>query len=190
MIFVIPGYPEDDGRLSMPPNQVGRAGALKELREAGGARFAAYYLENPVGTPIYVHAKACIIDDQWACVGSDNTNRRSWTNDTELSAAIVDESDKGQVRELRLELAREHLASAATHDLNDPSAFFAALRESAATLDGWHAAGRIGPRPPGQLRAFRESRPARHTRLWAAPIYRIVYDPDGRPARMRRAGRF
>lgn len=190
MVFVIPGYPEYDGRLSMPPNQVGRAGALEEMRAAGGDRFAVYYLENHVGTPIYVHAKACIIDDQWACIGSDNTNRRSWTNDTELSAAIVDESDNGQVRALRLELAREHLAGAPMRDLNDPSVFFAALSDSAATLDAWHAAGRIGPRPPGRLRAFHEPRPARHTRLWAAPIYRIVYDPDGRPARMRRAGDF
>ena len=42
------------------------------------------------GTPVYVHAKVAVIDDIWACVGSANLNRRSWSHDSELSAAVLD----------------------------------------------------------------------------------------------------
>ena len=51
-----------------------------------------YDLDNDEGTPIYVHAKVCIIDDVWMTIGSDNLNRRSWTHDSELSCAIIDET--------------------------------------------------------------------------------------------------
>ena len=85
---------------------------------------AIYGIENHDGTPVYVHAKACVIDDVWARAGSDNFNRRSWTHDSELSCAVLDETpdpgkprtpgDNGQyarayARELRLTLSREHL---------------------------------------------------------------------------------
>ena len=65
-------------------------------------------VENHEGTPVYVHAKACVIDDVWACVGSDNLNRRSWTHDSELSCAVLD-SEGEFARDLRLRLLREHL---------------------------------------------------------------------------------
>jgi phosphatidylserine/phosphatidylglycerophosphate/cardiolipin synthase-like enzyme len=191
MVFVIPRYPDQDGRLSKPPNQLGRADALDILRDAGGERFSVYDLENASGTPVYVHAKACVIDDRWACVGSDNTNRRSWTNDTELSAAFVDESADGQVRALRLALAAEHLGTDPERvGLMDPPKFYATLQQSARALDDWHQGGQVGPRPTGQLRVFSEKRLRRRTRLWARPLYRVIYDPDGRPLRMRRARAF
>lgn len=191
MLFVIPGYPEEDGRFSAPPNLIGREAALRVLQAAGGDRFAVYFLENVVGTPVYVHAKVCIVDDRWACVGSDNTNRRSWTHDTELSAAVVDETSGGWARALRLALAEEHLgAAAAGRDLTDPAEFFATFREAARDLELWHRGGRKGPRPPGRVRPFRQQPLDRRTRLWADPVYRVVFDPDGRPWRMRRARRF
>src|SRR5205814_9475773 len=73
-------------------NRRGRATALTALRAAGGNRVAGYSPENAAGTPIYVHAKVCVIDDTWAIVGSDNFNRRSWTHDSELSCAVIDEA--------------------------------------------------------------------------------------------------
>jgi phosphatidylserine/phosphatidylglycerophosphate/cardiolipin synthase-like enzyme len=42
---------------------------------------------------VYVHAKACVVDDTWTCVGSDNLNLRSWTHDSELSCAVIDDTD-------------------------------------------------------------------------------------------------
>ncbi|MGW4245107.1 phospholipase D family protein, partial [Nocardia sp. NPDC004722] len=92
LIAVLPHHPDQDGRLSLPPQLIGRQAALDRLREAGGDRVAVYGIENPAGTPIYVHAKVCVVDDVWATVGSDNLNRRSWTHDSELSCAIVDET--------------------------------------------------------------------------------------------------
>ncbi|MFG2291925.1 phospholipase D family protein [Streptomyces sp. NPDC048603] len=132
LIAVIPAVPEQDGRLTLPMNLIGRVTALRELRRAAGSRVAVYALENHAGTPVYVHAKVCVIDDAWASVGSDNINLRSWTHDSELSCAVLDGTrdprppqDPGGLgdgarvfaRELRLELSREHL------DLDpDPSA--------------------------------------------------------------------
>ncbi len=70
MVFVIPGYPEVDGRLSRPPNILGRLQSLAVLQRAAGPdRLGVYWLENDVGTPIYVHAKVVVVDDDWASVG-------------------------------------------------------------------------------------------------------------------------
>jgi phosphatidylserine/phosphatidylglycerophosphate/cardiolipin synthase-like enzyme len=117
LIGVLPRYPDQDGRFSTAPNLLGRYRALEMLRRAGGNRVAIYDLENHQGTPVYVHAKVCVVDDQWASVGSDNFNRRSWTHDSELSCAVVDEpgpisapaAPRTYALELRLSLAREHL---------------------------------------------------------------------------------
>ncbi len=92
LIAVLPRFPDQDGKLSLPPNLLGRVAALQTLRAAGGDRVAVYSLENEAGVPIYVHAKVCVIDDTWAIVGSDNFNRRSWTHDSELSCAVIDEA--------------------------------------------------------------------------------------------------
>ena len=51
---------------------------------------AVYDIENNAGTPIYVHAKVCVVDDLWMTIGSDNFNRRSWTHDSEITCAVVD----------------------------------------------------------------------------------------------------
>src|SRR5664279_5650022 len=80
LIAVLPLFPDQDGRLSKPPNLVARDRAIASLRKAAPGRVAFYGLESPDGVPVYVHAKVCIIDDQWASVGSDNFNRRSWTH--------------------------------------------------------------------------------------------------------------
>src|SRR3984893_6193882 len=90
LIAVIPRFPDQDGRLSKPPNLLGHQLALESLYRSGGDRVAVYGIENHDGTPVYVHAKACIVDDVWASVGSDNFNRRSWTHDSELSCAVLD----------------------------------------------------------------------------------------------------
>jgi phosphatidylserine/phosphatidylglycerophosphate/cardiolipin synthase-like enzyme len=192
MIAVIPSHPDQDGRFACPPNLAGRAEALRLLDRAGPGRFAVYGLENDQGTPVYVHAKVTVVDDEWACVGSDNCNRRSWTHDSELSCAVVDE-DGVVARSLRLELAREHLGiedDQLLPDLSSPEGAFEAFRFSARRLDAWHAGGRRGPRPPGQLRRYVQSPLSPGVRAWSRLLYRTVYDPDGRSPRDRLAQTF
>jgi len=104
LIAVLPRFPDQDGRISKPPNLLGRERAIATLRNAAPGRVAFYGLESPEGVPVCVQAKVCIIDDQWASVGSDNFNRRSWTHDSELSAAVYHPE---YARELRLNLADE-----------------------------------------------------------------------------------
>ncbi len=213
LIAVIPRFPDQDGRFSLPPNLIGRLEALDMLRRAGGTRVGVYGIENEAGTPIYVHAKVCVVDDTWAIIGSDNFNRRSWTHDSELSCAVIDGAEDPReprdpggfghgarvcARDLRLALSREHLGPAAAGaarpaeavDLLDPKAAFEAFAQAAKDLDAWHRGGGQGPRPPGQLRTYPTPRLSRWTRAWATLPYRFIYDPDGRPPRLRRAGRF
>ena len=135
LVVVVPRHPDVDGALAMPPNQVGRAQALEVCRRAGGDRVHVFDVENHEGTPVYVHAKVCVVDDVWASIGSDNFNRRSWTHDSELSCAVLDETrderapvdpagigDGARVyaRDLRLRLMAEHLDLADDDDLVDP----------------------------------------------------------------------
>ena len=198
LMVVLPRFPDQDGRFSTAPNLVGRYDALRMLYRAGGDRVAVFGLENGAGTPIYVHAKVCIVDDRWATVGSDNFNRRSWTHDSELSCAVVDDPDAAEspagswARRLRLALAREHLgrADGDDTDLEDPEKALAAFRDAATALDRWHGAGASGPRPAGQLRTYPTPALSRFTRAWSRPVARALYDPDGRRRAERREGRF
>jgi phosphatidylserine/phosphatidylglycerophosphate/cardiolipin synthase-like enzyme len=192
MIAVVPRYPDVDGRLSLPPNLVGRQQAIETCRDASPQRVHVFDVENHRGTPVYVHAKVCVIDDVWASVGSDNFNRRSWTHDSELSCAVLD-SDERFARDLRLLLLREHLDRAPDGSEDDGlvelDTVVEAVQASATALDDWHADGRKGPRPPGRLRPHRPEKLGPFTRLWAVPVYRMTYDPDGRSYRDRLKGK-
>ncbi|MBC7558564.1 MAG: phospholipase, partial [Dermatophilaceae bacterium] len=183
LLAVLPQFPDQDGRVSRPPNLIGRDRAIATLREVAPGRVAIYALESPTGVPVYVHAKVCVIDDQWASVGSDNFNRRSWTHDSELAAAVC---QSGYARELRLNLAGEHLDRAVPlDDLHDPVRMFTAFADSAARLQRWYDGGCVGVRPPGRLRPVNDGTLAPLTRVWATVLYHLVYDPDGRPIKHR-----
>jgi phosphatidylserine/phosphatidylglycerophosphate/cardiolipin synthase-like enzyme len=188
LVAVVPRYPDVDGRLSLPPNLVGRQQAIEACRSASPGRVHVFDVENHDGTPVYVHAKVCVIDDSWASVGSDNLNRRSWTHDSELSCAVIDETGVF-ARDLRLRLLREHLDRAADGSEDDGLCDFdtvvEAIESSAHALDEWHANGRRGSRPPGRLRYHRPEKLGPITRLWAVPLYHAIYDPDGRSYRAR-----
>lgn len=205
LIAVVPRYFDQAGALTLPPNQVGREQAVQALLDAGGERVAIFDIENLLGVPVYVHAKVCVIDDVWTSVGSDNFNRRSWSHDSEISCAVVDDARDSRApidpaglgdgartyaRDLRLSLWREHLGRAEgdDRDLLDPAEAVQKFRATADALERWHMSGALGERPPGRVRPHPRIRPSRTTRLWAEPFYRIVYDPDARTAAMRRAG--
>jgi phosphatidylserine/phosphatidylglycerophosphate/cardiolipin synthase-like enzyme len=90
---------------------------------------------------VYVHAKALLIDDCFATIGSCNVGARSFFGDTELNASFW---DPHAVRALRCELLAEHLGED-TGKLDDRAAFAryralaqenAARRERGAALQG------------------------------------------------------
>lgn len=193
LIAVVPRHPDVDGRLALPPNMIGRRQAIDLCREASKERVHVYDVENHESTPVYVHAKVCVIDDIWVSVGSDNFNRRSWTHDSELSCAVMDDTQQF-ARDLRLRLMREHLdrASDGSQDggLDDPDTAVREIADAAQALDAWHASGRGGARPPGRLRPHKPEKLGLLTRLWAEPAYRLIYDPDGRSYRDRLRGRW
>src|SRR5439155_286782 len=102
--------------------------------------------ENEQGDAIYVHAKAVIVDDVVALIGSDNMNRRSWTHDSELSIAVLDDEEDPReprdpagrgdrarrfARDLRLRLWREHLGTDDDDALLDPIEGFERWRRAA-----------------------------------------------------------
>jgi len=172
VIAVVPRYPEDDGRVGGPPFRHGQRLAWERLHEAGGDRFAMFDLENEAGTPIYVHAKVCIVDDHWMTIGSDNLNLRSWTHDSELTCAVVDPDDE-LPRSLRTTLWAEHLGlpegDDRLADLDDP------MRLWNERVDA----------PGSRIRRHVPPALPRRTTRWAGPVYRAFYDPDGRPRRLR-----
>jgi phosphatidylserine/phosphatidylglycerophosphate/cardiolipin synthase-like enzyme len=177
VIAVVPRFPDADGRVSGPPNRLGQLEAMRTLAAAGGDRFGVYDLQSPAGAPIYVHAKICIVDDEWMTCGSDNFNRRSWTHDSELTCAVVDPEGRLPA-DLRRALWSEHLGLPA----DDP-----ALTDLATAQELWRTrAGRPGCRAAVHAPAEVSSR----QQLWAHPLQRLVYDPDGRRWRDRRLRRF
>ncbi len=206
VIAVVPRYPDRDGRFSGPLQRIGQLEASELVRRAGGERASLFDIENDDGDPIYVHAKVCIVDDVWMTIGSDNLNIRSWTNDSELTCALLDPTRDERApadpagrgdgarrlpREVRLQLWREHLGAEVPEErLLDPVAGFEAWNETASTLDAWHENGRSGPRPAGRARHHQPERVPRWSAVWARPIHQIAVDPDGRPRRLRRRHSF
>jgi phosphatidylserine/phosphatidylglycerophosphate/cardiolipin synthase-like enzyme len=203
VIAVVPVHPDLDSWLGRVPQLLGRARAMAKIEAAAPDRMAVYGIENAAGTPVYVHAKCCIVDDTWTTIGSDNFNRRSWTHDSELSAVVVDTAahpdeptDLGYARRLRLTLAAEHLGRPEGElletmvDCVDPKGMYDAFARSAAELDAWHSSGRVGDRPTGRLRRLRAPSVGPVTRLAALPPYLVLHDPDGRPGPLRGTDRF
>ncbi len=195
IIGVVPLFPDLEGVLGRLPQLEGRRRAMQDLLRRAPDRVAIYGLENHAGTPVYVHAKACVIDDTWTTIGSDNFNRRSWTHDSELSAVVIDrEGEYG--RRLRLTLAAEHLdreaddLSAAMADCVEPADMFATYAASAARLDAWRDGDRTGPRPAGRLRRIEPPELGLLARAVATLPYALLHDPDGRPLRLRRTHDF
>ncbi len=177
VIALVPRYPEEANRVAGPPMMFGQRLAWDQLREAGGDRFAMFDLENAAGTPVYVHAKVCVVDDHWMTIGSDNLNLRSWTHDSELTCAVVD-PDGVLPRSLRTSLFAEHLGLPQDDQR---------LSDLSGALDLWSE--RVGA-PGSRIRHHVPPVLSARTRLWARAAYRTVYDPDGRPRKLRGTTRF
>lgn len=94
--------------------------------------------------------------------------------------------DPEYARALRLDLAREHLDHLGpVDDLADLAEAFTRFADCAARLQRWYDGGCQSSRPPGRLRPVNDEILSRFTQAWATPLYHLLYDPDGRPLRMR-----
>jgi len=109
VVFVVPAVPMPEiGAARRDP----RAAALFAQLETLGRhpRFTlaglAASLSGGRYQDVYVHAKAALVDDAWATIGSTNVASRSFYGDTELNASLW---DPGTARALRSTLLREHL---------------------------------------------------------------------------------
>lgn len=104
-----------------------RSRLIAALRAADpGGKFRIFNLK-PAGAPhTYVHAKAWFFDDEFCVIGSANTNRRSFTHDSEAVVGIVDQKGSGAPKTwmphaLRMRLWAEHL-NATEANVRDPIA--------------------------------------------------------------------
>ncbi len=86
--------------------------ALKARDKHG--RFRIFHPFTADGTPIYVHAKILIVDDQYLRIGSSNFNNRSLGFDSECDVALdagmsLDHVIAEQIAHTRNDLLAEHL---------------------------------------------------------------------------------
>ena len=99
LVVLLPAHPnngQDDTR--------GQLGML--VADDRDGRLLACTLFQPGRVQqVYVHAKVCIVDDRWLCIGSANINEHSMFNDTEACVITCDEE---LARATRLRLWREH----------------------------------------------------------------------------------
>jgi len=113
--------------------------ALRDCDKHG--RFRIFHPYTAAGTPIYVHAKITVIDDQVIRVGSSNFNNRSLRLDSECDVSIDaagDSATAGTIAAIRNALLAEHLGVS-------PDRVVAKLEETGSlisTIDGLRTAGR------------------------------------------------
>ena len=78
-------------------------------------RLGVYWPVTDGGTPIYIHSKVMVVDDQLLRIGSSNFNNRSMGFDSECDVAIEADSDddqddvRRQITYVRDQLVSEHL---------------------------------------------------------------------------------
>jgi hypothetical protein len=186
MIIVVPRRPDRDGRISGRAARAAQWRAIEHLRRAGGPRVAVYDLENEQGTPIYVHAKAVVIDDVWAMVGSANLNRRSWTHDSEVAAPSWTSAPTSASRPTRPGWGIGPGCSPASCGCGCGASTSAAARTTTPTCSTRSTAFRSGRRPrPGCRPGTREAGRVRGHRVASCPIRSRSPRPS-RPAGCRR----
>lgn len=88
------------------------------------------------GESAYIHSKVLIVDDEVAYVGSVNSSNRSWSNDSEIDAILVDENanqnpaPNGWVQNFRSQLWNRHFGeSLCTGTLQDVELWKGITRE-------------------------------------------------------------
>jgi phosphatidylserine/phosphatidylglycerophosphate/cardiolipin synthase-like enzyme len=109
VVFVVPSVPMEQIRsLRHDPRYSFIFEQLAALARHPGFTLAGLVASRGPGAyqDIYVHAKAALVDDGWATIGSTNIAHRSFHGDTELNASFW---HTPTVRALRRTLHAEHL---------------------------------------------------------------------------------
>lgn len=90
-VKVIVVIPHDSITNMLGQTAYRRALLINNLRAApGGAGFRVFYPRRWGEYKTYVHSKCWIFDDEYAIIGSANTNRRSFTHDSESAIGVWD----------------------------------------------------------------------------------------------------
>jgi phosphatidylserine/phosphatidylglycerophosphate/cardiolipin synthase-like enzyme len=109
VVFVVPGVPMAEFRAARrEPRTAAFFAQLAGLGRHPGFTLAALaaWRGGGVYDDVYVHAKAALVDDGWATIGSANVANRSFHGDTELNASFW---HPASVQALRAALFAEHL---------------------------------------------------------------------------------
>ncbi len=108
------------------------------------AQIAMFHLASRENLdPIYVHSKLVIVDDTWFTIGSANLTRRSWTFDSEINIACIDQrlrrGGHQSARQLRVDLLAEHLGLIPVERpaIDDPRDAFRIVKEVLAGKRNW-----------------------------------------------------
>lgn len=139
---------------------------LEDLAFTVGGKFVIAFPEVD-GSPVYVHSKLMIVDDEFVLLGSANVCQRSMSVDGELTVGVVDGAELF-ARQLRTALWGEHLErDPAT--LVDPDAAYSTFED-----DAFAKRGRVRIYEPT---AWYDP-PTGH-----GPAMRQIVDPYGGPPR-------
>ncbi len=107
VVLLIPAEPEDWVYAARRnPARSALFEAIEALDRYDTFVLAGLVSAGAAGHPIYVHAKAMLVDDTWATIGSCNLHSNSLGGNVELNASVW---DRDAVRALRCELLGEHL---------------------------------------------------------------------------------
>ena len=166
-----------DGWVESAAMDPARARLVQGIREVDSRGRFHLYVPYSGETPIYVHAKLLIVDDEILRVGSANFNNRSMGLDSECDV-FIDCARPGNghcgeaIRALRYSLLAEHCGVAE----DEIGALLEQAGSMAAMIDS------LGERRPRHLRRFEPEEPGE---LEAELADRQVLDPE-EPARMFR----
>lgn len=150
--------------------------------------------------PTFVHSKSWIFDDEFCLVSSANCNRRGYSHDSEIGAAIFDPNPRGDrlyfAHELRMRLWMKHLnpggdKSITNRDILDPiaAARFWSKPPDIAAIEPYDQDGDKA-NPPNVTNPTPDTRiPARFTGAIQSAVgailkdvnddWDLVIDPDG-----------
>jgi phosphatidylserine/phosphatidylglycerophosphate/cardiolipin synthase-like enzyme len=109
VVLLVPGQPEESVRAARRnPDRAAHFAQVAALGHHEGFTLAGIAGLDAHGAraDVYVHAKAMLIDDVWATIGSCNLHSSSLTANSELNVSF---HDPAAVRALRVELLAEHL---------------------------------------------------------------------------------